>query len=504
MISKQLGIKLSALTLALMLAGCGGGGSKGYFNSGTDSSSTPENPEQPQAINQLDSLRIDLDKPTLTAVNDTLVVTVKALSVNKGGLADMPVTLKIIDSTNLVLNKGIDTVKTDENGNAQFTLQTLNNLNISELVKNGFSIEAFVASKNISQTQKINVSGSDTSEIVEKNIVVLNATKNTVNVRDDKSTITVKVLNQNGETLPEQKVSLRVEDAENNGVYLTNMTPTTDTNGNATFDLIINENLRKGLTANQLVTAGINLTAIVTGTNGQVTTQTYKVNVIDSAVPVADGTIVIAYNPTEIVQYDPDEGNFYAKNAVVTVTDKDGKPLANQNVTMTITPTLYRFGEYVWGAAIPDDVESPKWLHPLTYSTYYDRTYFTMGIDSDGKEIKIFKPLSNIATTCSASNKTIVNGKSLQVATLIGQEENVGSTLSYKTDSKGKFNLQVRYPKIYATWVGIELSATTMTGTNTIKGVESIPLNAASTDFSTNGTYGPNLISPFGKMGNCS
>lgn len=30
MISKQLSMKLSALTLALMLAGCGGGGSDGY------------------------------------------------------------------------------------------------------------------------------------------------------------------------------------------------------------------------------------------------------------------------------------------------------------------------------------------------------------------------------------------------------------------------------------------------------------------------------------------
>src|SRR5690606_13249963 len=175
MINKQLGIKLSTLTLALILAGCGGGGSKGYFNSGADSSTTPENSEQPQETNQLDSLRIDLDKSTLTAVNDTLVVTVKALSINKGGLADMPVTLKIIDPTNLVLNKGIDTVKTDENGNAQFTLQTLNNSNIAELVKNGFSIEAFVATRNISQTQKINVSGSDTSDVLEKNIVVLNA-----------------------------------------------------------------------------------------------------------------------------------------------------------------------------------------------------------------------------------------------------------------------------------------------------------------------------------------
>jgi len=37
MINKQLGIKLSALTFALILAGCGGGGSDGYYNDGSGS-----------------------------------------------------------------------------------------------------------------------------------------------------------------------------------------------------------------------------------------------------------------------------------------------------------------------------------------------------------------------------------------------------------------------------------------------------------------------------------
>ncbi len=32
MINKQIGTKLSALALALLLAGCGGGGSDGYYN----------------------------------------------------------------------------------------------------------------------------------------------------------------------------------------------------------------------------------------------------------------------------------------------------------------------------------------------------------------------------------------------------------------------------------------------------------------------------------------
>src|SRR5690606_25260745 len=55
MISKQLGIKLSALTLALILAGCGGGGSDGYYNNGgAGSGGNPSNPAEVQALNVTD------------------------------------------------------------------------------------------------------------------------------------------------------------------------------------------------------------------------------------------------------------------------------------------------------------------------------------------------------------------------------------------------------------------------------------------------------------------
>lgn len=493
--------KLAVVAVSILLASCGGGGSKGYYED--SKSEAPVDEEIKLSTSQLDSLRIDLDKNSLAVINDSIVVNVKALSINKGGLKSLPVTLKIIDPTNLVINQGLDTVSTDESGNAQFTLSTLNSSEFSSLTKNGFYIEAFVKSRNVSQRIHVNVSGTDSNHIDEKNIVVMNASKNTVNVRDDKSTITVKVTNQNGEVLKDQKVSLRVEDTLNNGVYLNNIKPLTDENGDATFDLIINESLRKNMTANELVNAGIDLTAIVTGTNGQVTTQNYKINVVQASVPVADGTIVIAYNPINVISYDSAEGNFYAKETVVTVTDKDGKPLANQNVTMKILPTYYRFGQYVWGTTIPDDVDSPKWLHPVNYPVYYDRNYFTLGKDEEGKETKVYIPQSNSSTTCNVGNKTTVNGKSLQIATLVGLE-NIGSTLIYKTDNQGKFNLQVRYPKIYANWLGIQLTATTSTGSKSIETYENIPLNSATEDFSSDGTWGPNLTSPFGLRGTCS
>ena len=36
---KQLGLKLSAVALAVLLASCGGGGSEGYYNSGSSNNS---------------------------------------------------------------------------------------------------------------------------------------------------------------------------------------------------------------------------------------------------------------------------------------------------------------------------------------------------------------------------------------------------------------------------------------------------------------------------------
>ena len=61
MISKQLGIKLSALTLALMLAGCGGGGSDGYYNNdGSSSGNITTNPSTGEEVKSVNISTIQL------------------------------------------------------------------------------------------------------------------------------------------------------------------------------------------------------------------------------------------------------------------------------------------------------------------------------------------------------------------------------------------------------------------------------------------------------------
>ena len=75
--NNHLGLKISTIALSIMLASCGGGGSKGYYENSNSGEGNQEIDQQEQiSTSQLNSLRIDLDKNSLVAINGNLVVTV--------------------------------------------------------------------------------------------------------------------------------------------------------------------------------------------------------------------------------------------------------------------------------------------------------------------------------------------------------------------------------------------------------------------------------------------
>src|SRR5690606_18740975 len=91
MISKQLGMKLSALTLALMLAGCGGGGSDGYYNndgaSGNNGGSTGNgsNPDAQQApVNITEITLLDNENNSTNVVTPDGVMALVQVTNEKG------------------------------------------------------------------------------------------------------------------------------------------------------------------------------------------------------------------------------------------------------------------------------------------------------------------------------------------------------------------------------------------------------------------------------------
>src|SRR5690606_30558656 len=151
MISKQLGIKLSTLTLAVMLAGCGGGGSEGYFNQGVDkpSTSTGGGNSTPE-VNVLKNVQIQylpiVEK--LNARGDTFTVSVRVM--NDGAI--LPNIALKVESTDVSKNKAAIEyilsgeevegesagIKTDGQGIARFNIRVderLDEPTIDEILK---------------------------------------------------------------------------------------------------------------------------------------------------------------------------------------------------------------------------------------------------------------------------------------------------------------------------------------------------------------------------------
>ena len=88
----------------------------------------------------------------------------------------------------------------------------------------------------------------------------------------------------------------------------------------------------------------------------------------------------------------------------------------------------------------------------------------------------------------------------------IGASEANPYTATYTTDKEGKFDFQLRYPKAYATWLSVQVGATTTLSTFPIHGYRTVSLAPVAADFDkTNWAYTPSLdnTSPFGTLHTC-
>ncbi|MFW2015524.1 hypothetical protein, partial [Acinetobacter bereziniae] len=68
----------------------------------------------------------------------------------------------------------------------------------------------------------------------------------------------------------------------------------------------------------------------------------------------------------------------------------------------------------------------------------------------------------------------------------------------YTTDADGKFDFVIRYPKIYAQWLNVQIGASSHVATLPFRTTYNLGLASVASDYSTDGTYGPNLKSPDG------
>ncbi|EKL58478.1 hypothetical protein ACIN5110_0493 [Acinetobacter baumannii OIFC110] len=487
MYKKQLTLKLSAIAVSIMLASCGGGGGDGYYQNGSSNSNNPSSGSNNSGSQQATAtaLKIELDKLSVAATNDTLTVTVRALDKNKGGVAGANVTLELDDPTNNVSIEGVSTQTTDAAGNAIYIIKTpKTSSSINELVKNGFKLKVSTNNGTLTQEQTVTVTGSNsTVEADTTSIVLFDATKTSLNVRGDQTTVTLTAVDANGATLANQAITLKVRNSVLNGVKFTPNATQTDVNGQISYTLSFRENQRtSSYSAGQFVTDDLVLEANF----GQSTKiYTYKLDVVNSDVPVAVGAIAVAYNPTTME--DSSDGVYYYKNISVQVTDVDGKPIPNQDVVMGVNALAYYKGRYGFvDTSNPTDGKPDEYLPVIRTAC----TSPVQAVNVNGDVINQLKPLKENST--------------VQVVSYINSAGTAATNNKYTTDANGRFDLKIQYPKIYASWLTVQLTAKSTVSGSLIKGSTSLTLGYLTKDVSLTDLNGPNMESPYGIDPNCS
>jgi len=331
----------------------------------------------------------------------------------------------------------------------------------------------------------------------------LKASKDKLHVRGDAVDVSVLVTDTNGSSQSGKAVTLTIPDYQRNGAYIRGAsTVESDANGWATFTVVLDENLRsQGYSAAQFILDDLRVEALVKDKNGTERRQSYIADVIAADVPITQGSITVIMNPNKVGK-DDETGVYYNWNASVQLTDLDGRPVANQNVTMDIRAVEFSRGAWTvvenpvskeksWIQYLPP---APPLVSPLSCavpalddpSTPYDDRNVTITGEKDRNGSDVLETLNAVR--------------------FIGSTDANPYTATYTTDKEGKFDFQLRYPKAYATWLSVQVGATATLSNTPIHGYRTVSLPALAEDFDKSDwafTPSINNKSPYGILGNC-
>ncbi|KQW98704.1 hypothetical protein ASC84_20560 [Acinetobacter sp. Root1280] len=477
-----------------------------------------------EAVNP-NHLTVDSSKASLSVAGDKTIVKVQLLDNNGLPVRNEDVTLAANNSATLIIGTPGDghptntskpqTVKTDSNGNAFFSVEVDGNTADGDLLlASGIELTASNTNTNGALTTQIYrltaFKPSPTAPQPARYNLRIESNKATLNVRNDLANVTVTLVDQNGGGVANKYVNLNIKDFVRNGVIIVGASGlTTDQNGQAVFKVKVDESARNATyTAAAFDADDLNLTATFSEAGYLDATQISRINVVQSVVQNPVASIVIGVNPTETGS--SNDGVYYTKNLSVSVVDFDGKPLANQKVEMDINPTNYVKGRYIWALApVPGSDPVLKWVGPGSgyYNLNNPNIYLSNGIPMNNNGTPAdttddFPALTTInsAHSCavtapySAITNNEVNSIPVKVPTFLGQ----GATATYTTDAEGKFDFVIRYPKIYAQWLNVQIGASSQVATLPFRTTYNLGLASVASDYSTDGTYGPNLNSPYG------
>lgn len=443
-----------------------------------------------EAVSQY-HLRIDPDKNSLSVDGDKTLVVVSLLDSTNQPVTNKNVTLTarntaagiVINGTGSGITSLAQTVTTDELGRAFFTVT---------LPSSGFDKELLIASGILLEASHTEENGAATTQVSRLSVfrpstslsqtqparysLRISSAKPTLNVRNDSSDVTVTVVDANGGGVSGQYVTLSLADFARNGASILGASGlTTDANGQAVFKVKVDETARtQTYPAASFAADDLNLTARFSETGYFDAIQLGRIDVVQAVVAQPVASVVIGVNPTEVGA--TSDGIYYTRNLSASVVDFDGKPLANQEVALDITPLSYAKGAYSWDL-VTDALgnQSEKWVYHATVSC-----------------------AANAAGT--AVTNTQVTNIPVKVPTFLGGQ---GAIATYTTDTEGKFDFTIRYPKIYAQWLNVQIGASSTVASLPNRTTYNLGLPPLATDYSTDGTSGPNLTSPYGTTNSC-
>ncbi len=443
-------------------------------------------------------LTIDSNRASLSLAGDTALVTVKLLDANQGGIENQPVNLAILDPRNGTTIKGASQVVTNQYGEAIFTLD-MKESNSSDL--SSIQLVATHTNTQGAKAQQLAQIGVHTpTALVPQLDLKLKASKDKVQVRGDSIDVSVLVTDTNGSSQPNKVVTLAIPKYQQNGAYIRGAsTLTSDENGWVTFTVVVDESLRnQAYTASQFVTDDLTVEALVKDSNGTERRQSYLVDVINAEVPETKGSLTVVMNPNKIGVSDT-TGIYYNWSASVQLVDLDGRPVANQNVTMDIRAVEFTRGAWT---VVQDAVTKEK-----SWAQYLPPTSLPLSCAVPDND--------DVSTPYDDRNVTITGEKdrngndvleTLNAVRFIGASESNPYTATYTTDKEGKFDFELRYPKAYASWLKVQVGAKTSLANYPVHGYRTVMLTPVSSDFDkSDWSYTPSINnqSPYGIINYC-
>ena len=443
-------------------------------------------------------LSIDSNRTSLSLAGDTALITVKLLDVNQGGIENQPVNLAIVDSRNATTIKGASQIITNQYGEAVFTID-MKASNFSDLS----SIQLIATHTNVqgAKAQQISQIAVHTpTALIPQLDLKLKASKDKLHVRGDAVDVSVLVTDTNGSSQPGKTVTLSIPNYQKNGAYIRGAsTLTSDENGWVKFTIVLDESLRaNGYDVAQFVNDDLTVEAVVKDSNSTERRQSYLIDVINAEVPVTQGSITVVMNPNK-VGIDDQTGTYYNWNASVQLVDLDGRPVANQNVTMDIRAVEFTRGAWT---VVEDPVTKEK-----SWAQYLPPASLPLSCS--------VPDIDDISTSYDDRNVTITGEKdrngadvleTLNAVRFIGASESNPYTATYTTDKEGKFDFELRYPKAYASWLTVQVGAKASLSNLPVHGYRTVTLPTVTTDFDkTDWSYTPSINnkSPYGIINYC-